>query len=208
MEHIDTGPGDPPGSAPPSGINAGRPPSLATGVQTSLKSLSETLRTAKTRLDTGTGAETASEEDYDENVRPVLTKAAAGLRHRRKGRGSVSDTQPGRIVRSDSGIYIVPDDERGILAFLKRSSQRVGDGPHPTSRRGKFADLVFTHQFSAFDPNNETAYNSPFHGFYTLFWLAVALFVFKISAENWRTYGNPLGSNDIMKTMFRRDGRS
>lgn len=66
--------------------------------------------------------------------------------------------------------------------------------------------LVFTRQFSAFDPQNVAAANSPFHGFYVLFWLAVALFVFKICADNWRQHGTPLGSSDIMKTMFRRDG--
>ena len=66
---------------------------------------------------------------------------------------------------------------------------------------------MFTHQFSAFDRQNSDAANSPFHGFFTLFWLGVGLFVAKISAENWRMYGSPLGSNEIMKTMFSRDGR-
>jgi sterol O-acyltransferase len=76
---------------------------------------------------------------------------------------------------------------------------------HQHSR--KFRDLVFTHKLSAFDPNNQEAANSPFHGFYNLFWIAVALFVCKISANNWRTYGDILGPSDILKTMFSRDGK-
>ena len=75
-----------------------------------------------------------------------------------------------------------------------------------TKRRGKFSDLVFTQQFSAFDRQNESAANSPFHGFFTLFWLAVAIFVVKIAAENWKKTGSVLGTNEIMKLMFRRDG--
>jgi hypothetical protein len=72
---------------------------------------------------------------------------------------------------------------------------------------GKFRDLVYTRTFSAFDRQNQDAVNSPFRGFYTLFWLSVALFMLKTAAENWRLYGNPLGTNDIMKSMFRRDGK-
>lgn len=52
---------------------------------------------------------------------------------------------------------------------------------------------------------NEIAATSPFHGFFTLFWIAVAIFMLKIGAENWKKTGSPLGTNDIMKNMFRRD---
>ncbi|OTA96410.1 hypothetical protein M434DRAFT_19661 [Hypoxylon sp. CO27-5] len=65
--------------------------------------------------------------------------------------------------------------------------------------------MVFTRQFSAFDRQNQDAANSPFHGFYVLFWIAVAISIIKMAAENWRNTGNPLGTNEIMKTMFRRD---
>ena len=67
--------------------------------------------------------------------------------------------------------------------------------------RPRFSDLVFTCQFSAFDRQNKNAANSPFHGFFTLFWMGVALFVFKIAAENWWHTGNVLGTNEIMKGM-------
>lgn len=77
--------------------------------------------------------------------------------------------------------------------------------PEQSRRPGKFSDLVFTRQFSTFDRQNQKAASSPFHGFYTLFWLAVALFVLKIGAANWRATGSPLGTNEIMQGMFRRD---
>ncbi|KAK3305318.1 MBOAT, membrane-bound O-acyltransferase family-domain-containing protein [Chaetomium strumarium] len=72
-------------------------------------------------------------------------------------------------------------------------------------RKGKFTDLVFTHNFSTFDRQNPSAANSPFHGFFTLFWMAVFLFVVKIAADNWRAHGSPLGTNEIMRTMFQRE---
>ena len=72
-------------------------------------------------------------------------------------------------------------------------------------RRGKFSDLVFTRNFSTFDRQNALAASSPFHGFFTLFWLGVFLFVIKIGAENWRLYGSPLGRSEIFNIMFHRD---
>ena len=74
-----------------------------------------------------------------------------------------------------------------------------------SKRRGKFSDLVFTRNFSTFDRQNALAASSPFHGFFTLFWLGISLFVIKIGAENWRLHGNPLGRNEILSLMFRRD---
>lgn len=67
--------------------------------------------------------------------------------------------------------------------------------------------MVFTRQFSAFDRKNQVAANSPFHGFYVLFWIAVAFLILKMGADNWRRTGNALGTNEIMKYMFRRDGK-
>lgn len=75
----------------------------------------------------------------------------------------------------------------------------------PARPHGKFRDLVFTRTFSTFDRQNADAANSPFHGFFTLFWMAVFLFVLKIGAENWRRTGSPFGTNEIMRVMFGRD---
>lgn len=65
--------------------------------------------------------------------------------------------------------------------------------------------MVFTRQFTAFDRQNVDSADSPFHGFFTLFWLGTALFTIQLGAENWRQYGNILGSNEIMGLMFSRD---
>lgn len=173
-------------------------------------SLGEALRAAGMPLDKpGTGSDTPSEEDYDVNVRPTLTGPAI-IRHRRTPRPFGTNTRLVVEPKPDapqrgSGVHIVPDDDKSIQEFLKRSSQRAKESVN-RRRPGLFSDFVFTRQFSAFDRQNPSSVNSPFHGFYTLFWLGVALFVCKIFANNWRTYGNPLGTNDIMKTMFSRDG--
>ncbi|KAF4966137.1 hypothetical protein FSARC_6136 [Fusarium sarcochroum] len=186
------------------------------------RSLGDALRAAGMTIDgssTGVGSETPSEEDYEENVRPTLTEPSV-IRHRdiRRGRkraetpsfSSVEfeklQQEPGfRFNRRDSGIHIVSDEDKSLQQLLKSSSQWAHESTSPKPRRRKFADLVFTRQFSTFDRHNPSASNSPFYGFYTLFWLAVALFVFKISVQNWQVYGNLFGTSDIMNTMFHRD---
>lgn len=148
-------------------------------------------------------SETPSEEDYDENVQQRLTQTT---KQEPQQNIAAEDIENGGvdITRNDSGIHI-PTEGRDIQEALRQSSRRLKDkARHHNSRQ--FRDLVFSHKLSAFDPNNHEAANSPFHGFYNLFWLAVALFVCKISANNWRTHGNPLGPSDIMNTMFSRDG--
>ncbi|POR38754.1 O-acyltransferase [Tolypocladium paradoxum] len=125
-----------------------------------------------------------------------------GLRFR--AQPSARKEPRGTVIRDGSGVHIFPEDDKGLQDLLQRSSQRIKD-PMAAKKHGRFNGLVFTQQFSAFDTHNAASANSPFHGFYILFWLAVALFVFKISAHNWRQYGTPLGSKEIMKTMFNRD---
>ena len=96
-----------------------------------------------------------------------------------------------------------PSDPRTKL----KSSKRDKGGRAGMRPRGKFQDLVFKRTFSAFDRKNEAAANSPFYGFFTLCWLAVALFMLKTAVENWKVHGNPLGTNDIMRLTFSRDGK-
>ena len=200
--------------SPPSGRNPGH---AAPETQRPMpKSLGEALRAVGMTLDRP-GSETPSEEDYEENIRPTLTEPST-VRHRhqyaRRGRSQKETHSPSpsfvesepRLRRRDSGVHIVSDEDQSLQQILKTSPQWPQEPSSPNVRRRKFADLVFTSQFSAFDRHNPLASNSPFHGFYTLFWLAVALFVLKISVWNWQVYGNPLGTSDIMRTMFHRDG--
>lgn len=170
-------------------------------------SLAEALRAAGVPLDgsSQTGSETPSEEDYDETVRPAL---APNQQLRRRKPHTEQRQDAGRpldgLVRDEASAHIVYDNDQSIQDLLRRSSMRFKD---PGKKFYKFGDLVFTRQVSVFDPHSIAAANSPFYGFYTLFWLAVALFVVKISADNWRQYGSPLGPKDIMTTMFHRDGK-
>lgn len=64
---------------------------------------------------------------------------------------------------------------------------------------------MFTRQFTAFDRLNADSAESPFHGFFTLFWLATAIYTAQLFVSNWQHHGSILGSNEIMAIMFHRD---
>lgn len=207
---------DRPDRAPPGGIDGAAGQDVIRDHRPHPRALAEALRDADSSLDDhGAGSETPSEEDYDVNVRPALaSRTGAAWRKRRSQLDQQQQQHPHEdekpapsIRRTDSGIHIFSDDDASMQELLQRSSQRVKN-PQAKQRTSRFSRLVFTHQFSAFDRNNEAAASSPFHGFYTLFWLSVGLMIVKISADNWRRSGSILGSNDIMKTMFHRDGES
>lgn len=184
---------------------------------TETKSLGQALREAGLSLNSAShGSETPSEEDYDENVRPAFARRShsderpAHVKNRKPRRNSrESHTQKSDAAAAATNaqtIRISPDDEKVLQELLKQSLDSVRHPGEALKKKRKFRDHLFTHQFSAFDPHNSAAANSPFHGFYTLFWLAVALFMLKICVNNWIVHGTPLGSNEIMRYMFRRDG--
>ncbi|KAI1466061.1 MBOAT family protein [Daldinia caldariorum] len=100
--------------------------------------------------------------------------------------------------------YVVASDDAELREILRRGLEREKEKESP-KRREKLRDMVFTRQFSAFDRQNQATANSPFQGFYVLFWISVFFLIVKMAADNWRKTGNPLGTNEIMKTMFRRD---
>ncbi|KAL1881432.1 hypothetical protein VTK73DRAFT_3950 [Phialemonium thermophilum] len=166
----------------------------------------------------------ASEEDYD-NLRPSVP---AGLLRRKKStqhgvdihsevKSSTSGFSESSGYETSSPIKAKVDDgskrprtvrldDKELREIVNRGILRAKDASGSKKRpKSKFSDLVFTRKFSAFDRQNEDAANSPFHGFFTLFWMAVFLFVLKIAADNWRTYGHPLGTNEILQTMFSKD---
>ncbi|KAG5948803.1 hypothetical protein E4U53_006136 [Claviceps sorghi] len=198
------------------------------------RSLGEALRQAGASLDvSGSGIDTSSEEDYDENVRPSYTcpsetqSPTQKLDHDDQGqRGQISeqaqDQEPLRrrkphkadrdtsaldasFVRNGSAFRIYTENNKSLQESLERSPESAKTTDQMGKQRRKFRDYLFTHQFSAFDAHNPAAVNSPFRGFYTLFWLAVTLFMLKISVTNWMVHGTPFGSNEIMKIMFHRD---
>ncbi|PQE09206.1 MBOAT family protein [Rutstroemia sp. NJR-2017a BBW] len=107
----------------------------------------------------------------------------------------------------EKGRYVLTADDDALREILKTTAADYTRHHNPDSpkRRNKFSDLVFTRQFTAFDRQNRASANSPFHGFFTLFWLAVGVFVTQLAAENWMKYGNILGTNEIMRMAFHRD---
>lgn len=103
------------------------------------------------------------------------------------------------------GRYILKAaDEPELKEILRVWAQREADGL-VTRRRSKFSDLVFTRQFTAFDRQNPTNASSPFHGFFTLFWLGTFLLLVKIAARNWKIHGSVFGRNEILQMMFHED---
>ncbi|KAH8596388.1 MBOAT, membrane-bound O-acyltransferase family-domain-containing protein [Bisporella sp. PMI_857] len=102
----------------------------------------------------------------------------------------------------EHGKYILTADDEALKEILKMGIEREKD-PAAAKRRHKFRDLVFTRRFTAFDRQNAESADSPFHGFFTLFWLGTALYMLRTAAENWRQHGNILGTNEIMGLMSR-----
>ncbi|KAK3395267.1 MBOAT family protein [Podospora didyma] len=186
-------------------------------------SLRDALRSAANGLDASAASSgTTSEEDWDELSAagsPVAVVATGAKKTTKTTSSSLRRELPVLKIGAGEkesqasggrGIVLSSDDTavRDMLQQAKASSSSSlsswgkADG---TARRGKFSDLVFTRTFSAFDRQNHAAANSPFHGFFTLFWMSVFFFVLKIGADNWKQYGSPLGNNEIMEAMFRRD---
>ncbi|KAL0254810.1 Sterol O-acyltransferase 2 (Sterol-ester synthase 2) [Diplodia seriata] len=99
------------------------------------------------------------------------------------------------------GHYVLTANDHEIRRILRHGLQQE-QRPHP---RLRFRDLVFTRQFSTFDRQNSLSYDSPFRGWFTLFWLCIALLLIRVAAKNWRIYGSVLGRNEIWNLMFERD---
>ena len=162
-----------------------------------------------------------SVEDYDEVSRnPVgdggRAPAELSLQHRTTDRNDEdvsANTSPRLVIPLDTKDLPAMQDPRGFLLaaddnelreILRRGLLKAQE-PASAKKRARFAEMLFTRKFSAFDRQNGVGAASPFHGFFTLFWITVFFFMVKIAADNWRNTGNILGTNDIMKTMFRRD---
>ncbi|KAI9810397.1 MAG: acyl-CoA/sterol acyltransferase [Pycnora praestabilis] len=104
------------------------------------------------------------------------------------------------------GRYLLTADDPELREILRLGMEREASASSDQKKRhSRFSDLVFTRQFTAFDRQNPMSSESPFHGFFTLFWLGTALLLLKVAAQNWKSYGSVFGSNEIVKLMFHRD---
>lgn len=143
------------------------------------------------RPDIHVGTNTLSTADIHNSLLTAIEKQC----HKIEGMSSNSSSSPATSLHHLAAA----------AAAAATATDSTGHAAKRSTRRGKFSDLVFSRNFSTFDRQNALAASSPFHGFFTLFWLGISLFVIKIGAENWRQYGNPLGRNEIFRIMFHRD---
>ena len=103
-----------------------------------------------------------------------------------------------------AGRYAVSTDDPELRELLKQGFERSKDG-EVTKKRSRFTDIVFTKQFTAFDRQNPHSSTSIFHGFFSLFWMAVSLMLIRVAANNWRQHGSIFGRNEIVRLMLSRD---
>ncbi|KAK2625274.1 hypothetical protein QTJ16_005643 [Diplocarpon rosae] len=205
------------------------PPSLSDLPQSTKPSLNATNK----RDSSGPMKSDSSEEDYDalkhEPSAVVVGGKGGGFNENEKpleepdtvshGKSTYEDLKPrtktGQFATrlktipvtlnklKEKGRYILTADEQALREILKSGIERETNPDK--KRRKKFSDLVFTRQFTAFDRQNTTSADSPFHGFFVLFWLGTAFYCIRLAAENWVKYGNILGTNEIAGLMFHRD---
>jgi len=100
--------------------------------------------------------------------------------------------------------FTVRADDPEFRAILQSCIEREAAILSGKSSR-QFRDLVFTRQFTTFDRQNPRSAQSPFYGFFVLFWLAMFLLLCKIAAQNYRNTGSVLGTAEILHLMIDRD---
>jgi sterol O-acyltransferase len=126
-----------------------------------------------------------------------MKQTAEQLTTRRKSLQVVID-EAGKKSR-----YNFATDDPEFREIIRSGMQREAE-----KRNGKFKsrprDLVFTRQFTTFDRQNPQS-QSPFHGFFTLFWISIVLLLFRIAAGNYKTQGSVFGSAEIVHLMVDRD---
>ena len=103
------------------------------------------------------------------------------------------------------GRYTLTADDPEIREILRHSIERESSKVKGKKSRTQFRDLVFTRQFTTFDRQNPLSSQSPFHGFFTLFWLAIALLLLRLAAQNWKLQGSVFGEAQILHMMVDRD---
>lgn len=135
------------------------------------------------------------------NNHPSITRPTAILDDVLRRRSNV---QVKLEKMSEKGQFTLTADDPEIREILRRGLERQ-DAASADRHRTRLRDLVFTRQFTTFDRQNPLSAESPFFGFFTLFWLAMLLMFIKVAAGNYRQFGSILGSNEMMRIMFSKD---
>ena len=157
--------------------------------------------------DTATG----SQQEQDLSLKP----SRSGVGHiRRQSDTGTRQLSPDsrrksiqvRLEKTDrKGHYTLTANDPDIRDILRKGMEREKALQDPSKKSRTLRDLVFTRQFTTFDRQNPLSAESPFHGFFTLFWLAMVLMFLKVSASNWREHGSIFGGNEVFKIMFGHD---
>ncbi|KAL9087262.1 MAG: hypothetical protein Q9165_006756 [Trypethelium subeluteriae] len=102
------------------------------------------------------------------------------------------------------GRYKLTADDPQIREILQRGLEREA-ALDSRKQRSRLRDIIFTRQFTTFDRQNPASADSPFFGFFTLFWLCLTGMLVRVAMYNWKMYGSVLGKQDLAKMMFDRD---
>ncbi|QIW98876.1 hypothetical protein AMS68_004394 [Peltaster fructicola] len=152
-------------------------------------------------------------EDYDEikiNPDTLVTNTRTSMdgaeTHPNNGKTDKRKSIQVTLEKTGSkGRYVLKADDPEIRDILKKGIERQELEALNKKPRARFRDMVFTRQFTTFDRQNGSAADSPFFGFFTLFWIAMVLMFVQVSISNWRTYGSVLGNQQIIKLMLSKD---
>jgi len=135
----------------------------------------------------------------DESIDVALAGELVGEVEGAHASVQVTIEEPGK-----KGRYLLRADDAEFRDILRSAIEREARSSSGTSR-SRIRDYVFTRQFTTFDRQNPRASQSPFHGFFTLFWLAMALLLIRIAAQNYRDEGSVFGTAEIVHLMVDRD---
>lgn len=156
-----------------------------------------------------------SRQSMDESMRPAGSDSG-----RRSSDMSRRQSEPGaegekgkrrrsiaiKLEKTDKkGRYTLTADDPEVREILRKGLEREEQDTSGKKPRMRFRDLVFTRQFTTFDRQNPASSESPFFGFFTLFWLAMAMILGQVCLRNWRDHGSILGNMQIARMMFSHD---
>ncbi|KAL5120870.1 Sterol O-acyltransferase 2 (Sterol-ester synthase 2) [Pleosporales sp. CAS-2024a] len=112
-----------------------------------------------------------------------------------------------QVVVEDAGKqskYTVTTDDPDFREVLRSGMQRQAEKRAKGKFKSRPRELLFTRRFTTFDRQNPRS-QSPFHGFFTLFWMSMALLLARIAAGNYKTTGSIFGNAEILHLMVDRD---
>jgi sterol O-acyltransferase len=139
-------------------------------------------------------SDSSSMEEMDDENNNLTTK-------------NVSRRKSIQVVVQDTGKqskYTVTTDDPDFKEVMRSGMQREAEKRSEGKSKSRPRELVFTRQFTTFDRQNPNS-QSPFHGFFTLFWISMALLLARIAAKNYKTQGSVFGDAEILHLMVDRD---